>query len=104
VKEDKTFCHRCQRVVKTTIAGVCVACGVMVAAPATGVTLVAGPLTGHSAIYQSPAVSMEGPHSPDLPFSANVPSPEHGSTATTMTFTGSVRASGAAVGGTVKTA
>ena len=80
------------------------ACGVMVAAPATGVTLVACPLTGHSAIYQSPAVSAEGPHIPELPYSANVPVPQYGGTATTMTFTGSVRASRAAVCGTVKTA
>lgn len=104
VKEDETFCHRCQQVVKTTIAGVCVACGVMVAAPATGAALVTGPLTGHSVIYQPPAVSAEGPHIPELPFSVNVPGPEYSGTATTMTFTGTVRASRAAMGGTVNTA
>ena len=73
---SETFCHRCLRVVKTTIAGACVACGMMVAAPATGVTQVAGPLPGQSAIYPSPLASAEGPHVPERDFSAHVPGAE----------------------------
>jgi hypothetical protein len=72
----ETFCHRCQRVVKTTVAGACLACGIMVAAPATGVTPVAGPLTGHSAIYPSPSVSAEGPHVAEQDFTTHIPGAE----------------------------
>jgi hypothetical protein len=58
------------------MAGACVACGIMVAAPATGVTQVAGPLPGQSAINSSPLASAEGPHVAEQDFTMHIPGAE----------------------------
>src|ERR1700683_5464867 len=91
VGHEETFCERCLRVGRKAVAGLCVGCFAFVAAPATGVTPVAGPLPGQSAIYSPPGVTAEGPHNPELPFSDHVPSAEYGGVGTTVTFTGNVR-------------
>jgi hypothetical protein len=82
---EETFCHRCCRVVKTTIAGACVACGVMVAAPAVspgqaGAFVPFGPV-----ITAAPFAAADGPHIPDSPFTEHVPGAESSGTAATFT-------------------
>jgi hypothetical protein len=87
VRENETFCHRCLRVVKTTIIGACVACGVMAAAPAVGVGQVGGDVPFGPAVTAVPFATADGPHVPESPFTEHVPGAEYGGgTATTKTL------------------
>src|SRR2546427_5722506 len=83
VRDHKTFCHRCREVVKTTITGACVACGVMVATPAVGVVPVGGHAPFGPAVTAAPFATADGPHVPESPFTEHVPGAEYGSTVAT---------------------
>lgn len=98
----ETFCHRCLRVVKTTVAGACVACGVVVAAPTVGVGQVGGHVPFGPAVTAAPFAAADGPHVPESPFTVHVPGAESGGTATT-TFTGSVSLPRMSAGGAART-
>jgi hypothetical protein len=87
VKEKETFCHRCFRVVKTTIAGACVVCGVLVAAPTVSPGQAGAFVPFEPVATAAPRPAADGPHVPESPFSEHVPGPQYGGgTAATTTF------------------
>jgi hypothetical protein len=85
VQEKETFCHRCRQVVKTTIVGACVACGLLVATPTVGPAV--GYVPFEPVVTAAPFATADGPHVPESPFSDHLPGPEYGGgTAATTTF------------------
>jgi len=84
-------------VVKKTITGACVVCGVLVAAPTVGVGQVSGHVPFGPVVTDALFATADGPHVPESPFIVHVPEAESSGTAATFT-----RASFSA-GGTVRT-
>jgi hypothetical protein len=67
--------------VKRTIAGACVVCGIAIAPPAAGGIHFGG--AGVPLISASPVADQEGPHVPESPFTVHVPGAEYSGTAAT---------------------
>ena len=68
--------------VKQTVAGACVVCGLAIVPPASGVIGADGP--GLPLISAAPSAEHEGPHVPESPFTVHLPRPEYGGTAATI--------------------